>query len=187
MKSLSLRVEKRNISESLDIFIKLFPLIHDDLYRYIYSMTRNKHLTEDILQETAIIGWQEFKKLKDVKKFKSWMFTIAKRETLYQLKRHSREMPLESSLCLNMIEGQNVDALVFDNIPEIMDAVIEAIYQLSPEYRSIICHVYYSQLTLIEASEILNINYNTIKTRHRRALVKIKKYLIERNLTMHAS
>ena len=70
--------KKENEDEQLSYFKELFSLVYNDLYRFIYSIALNKYLAEDILQETAIIGYKHFYELKDKEKFKSWIFTIAK-------------------------------------------------------------------------------------------------------------
>lgn len=61
-------------------------LIYKDLYKFIYSIIKNKQLAEDILQETLIKAYEKFDTIKDIRKFRSWIFTIAKMKVYRGLK-----------------------------------------------------------------------------------------------------
>ncbi|KGI39968.1 RNA polymerase sigma factor [Clostridium tetani] len=67
-------------------FKQLVSMIWPDVVKYIFSITRNETLTEDVLQNTLIIAYKNFSKLKDIDKFKSWVFTIARRESITLIK-----------------------------------------------------------------------------------------------------
>lgn len=162
--------KKENEDEQLSYFKELFSLVYNDLYRFIYSIALNKYLAEDILQETAIIGYKHFYELKDKEKFKSWIFTIAKREAFWQLKRNRRELLLGSEEYQSILEYENIEDINFVDTPEIHSAIVDVINDLPDNYKDIINLVYYIGFTLVEIAEMTNENYNTVKSRHRRAL-----------------
>lgn len=169
--------KRENEDEQLCHFKELFSLVYNDLYRFIYSIALNRYIAEDILQETATISYKEFYKLRDKEKFKSWIFTIAKREAFQQIKRHSRELLVGSEQYQNIIEYNNIEHVQFIDTPEIHTAIIQAINDLPDKYKDIINLVYYAGFSLVEIAEMTNENYNTVKSRHRRALKRLEEIL----------
>lgn len=170
----------------MHLFKELFSLIYSDLYNFIYSIALNQHLAEDILQETAIIGYKNFDDLKDKDKFKSWIFTIAKREAIRKIRQNSREIiMIQPEQYQNLVRDSSIEMAVFEDNVETHMAVIEALKKLPPEYKDIIDLVYYSGFSLTEVAEMMNSNYNTIKSRHLRALQMLKKILEEKGFVSY--
>lgn len=170
----------------MHLFKELFSLIYSDLYNFIYSIALNQHLAEDILQETAIIGYKNFDDLKDKDKFKSWIFTIAKREAIRKIRQNSREIiMIQPEQYQNLVRDSSIEMAVFEDNVETHMAVIEALKKLPPEYKDIIDLVYYSGFSLTEVAEMMNSNYNAIKSRHLRALQMLKKILEEKGFVSY--
>ena len=162
------------------LYEKFITQIYSDLYRYIYVMVRNEHLAEDILQEVFIKGYNNFEDLLDKTKFKSWMFTIAKRETIRQLKKVSRELIIddhewEVEISKNFYFDKN-----HESSSEIEEALIDIINSLDSESKDIILLIYHADLSFEDISIILNINYNTLKSKHKRIKEKIYKRLLSK-------
>lgn len=158
-------------------FEKQVSLIYEDLYKFIYSMIKNSHLTEDIFQETLMKAYEQFHTIKNIKKFKSWIFTIAKNESLAWIKRYSREISSE------IIPSELMESFSED-VPEVLllrqetkQQVKECIKILKPVEQEIMYLRYYYDLTLNEIALILNLNENTVKTKHVRAKKKIYTYI----------
>jgi RNA polymerase sigma-70 factor, ECF subfamily len=158
-------------------------LIYKDLYKFIYSIIKNKQLAEDILQETLIKAYEKFDTIKDIHKFKSWIFTIAKNESLSWIKRYAREVPSENMTLksLSYSSGDIPEELLIKN--ETKEYVRESIKMLSPVDQQIIFLRYRYDLTLNEIALILDMNENTVRTRHMRAKEKIRKYIINSELS----
>ena len=153
-------------------------LIYSDLYKFIYSIVKNQNLTEDVLQQTLMKAYEKFDTIEDIKKIKSWIFTIAKNESLSWIRKYNREIPSENTY-LELLEGYSED------IPEELlvkretnEQIKESIKMLNPVDQEIIYLRYYCDLNLNEIALILNLNINTVKTKHKRAKNKIYKHLI---------
>ncbi|MGK0468940.1 RNA polymerase sigma factor [Clostridium sp.] len=153
-------------------------IIYRDLYKFIYSIVKNQNLTEDVLQQTLMKAYENFDKIEDIKKIKSWIFTIAKNESLSWIRKYNREIPSENTY-LELLDGSSED------IPEELlvkretnEQIKEIIKMLNPVDQEIIHLRYYCDLNLNEIALILNLNINTVKTKHKRAKNKIYTHLI---------
>ena len=159
-------------------FEEQISIIYIDLYKFIYSIIKNQNLAEDIFQQTLMKAYEKFDTIKDITKFKSWIFTIAKNESLSWIRKYNREIPSEDTY-LELLGGSSED------IPEELlikretnEQIKEIIKILNPVDQEIIYLRYYCDLNLNEIALILNLNINTVKTKHKRAKNKIYTHLI---------
>lgn len=89
---------RKTYKDNLKDFNHLIPWIYRDVAKYIFSITRNETLTEDILQNTLIIAYENFLELKDIDKFKRWVFTIARRESIALIKKYNTKKEINIQL-----------------------------------------------------------------------------------------
>jgi RNA polymerase sigma-70 factor (ECF subfamily) len=159
-------------------FEEQMSMVYKELYKFIYSIIKNQNLAEDILQQTLMKAYEKFDTIKDVTKFKSWIFTIAKNESLSWIRKYNREIPSEDAY-LELLGGYSEDTpeeLLIKH--EIKEQVKESIKMLNPVDQEIIYLRYYYDLNFSEIALILNLNENTVKTKHKRAKKKIYTNLI---------
>ncbi len=63
----------------------------DDVKRFIFSKTKNKDVTNDLVQEVFIKVHTKIETLQNVGRLKSWLFTIAKNTVLDYFKSSQKE------------------------------------------------------------------------------------------------
>jgi len=150
-------------NEALEILIKNYL---KPIYNFVYRYIGNVQGAEDITQETFIKVWQNLKKFDQNKKFKTWIFQIAKNTCFDFLKKkklilvsdfHNFQMAVNPAPC----------AVEINSLLE----------QLPLKYRLILFLRYNDHFTFREIAETLGEPLNTIKSRHRRALIMLKKLL----------
>lgn len=73
------------------LFSTLVSQYANDVYRYAYWIAGNKHVAEDLAQETMMRAWKSIDKLNDAKAIKSWLFTIVRRENARRFERKQAE------------------------------------------------------------------------------------------------
>jgi RNA polymerase sigma-70 factor (ECF subfamily) len=162
-------VANKNKSSGVKLFNELMPLIYRELYSFIYAIVRNKIMADDVMQNTMMKAYDKIDDLRDSDKFKAWVFSIAKREAISALKMREREAMTET-LDDNIDYGYDFtlpeDIILDDEIKTYIANIINA---LPPNYKDVIILRYWSELSFEEIAKILNINYNTAKSRHYRA------------------
>ncbi|MCR1899067.1 RNA polymerase sigma factor [Irregularibacter muris] len=157
---------KKEVAE----FEALLKPVYSELFRFIFAMTKNKVLTDDVMQNTLVKAYESFYQLKDKEKFKSWIYTIAKNETLNAFRKFSRckETATEDDVLYNISIHQDTmeEIMIREETKNQLGTIIN---QLKKEYKEVIILYYYYDLTLEEISDILGSNASTIRTRHARA------------------
>jgi RNA polymerase sigma-70 factor (ECF subfamily) len=142
---------------------------------------------EDLTQEIFVKVWQALKKFDLRYDFRSLLFTIAKNHCFDWLRKKKARSIKEFSLD----ENQDLIELIKDTLPLPSEAfdrhttaniLSEALEQLATPYRLVLSLYYHDQFSLPQIGEMLQESVNTIKSRHRRGLLKLKGILSNRGL-----
>ena len=153
------------------------------VYNFAYRLTGRAQDSEDISQETFIKIWKNIKRYDQNQEFKTWLLAIAKNTAIDWLRKRKDFVFSD----FETTEGKNsiLDFLA-DSAP-IPDKVAlqaedkkfigELLSQLSPSDREIISLRYDDSLTFEKIGRILSQPLNTVKSRHRRAMVFLRKIL----------
>ena len=172
--------DKENFDEIVNRYLKM-------IYNFIYRFVGNEKLAEDITQETFIKVWKNLKKFDTTKSFKTWVYSIAKNTAIDYLRKR-KDIPIsmfDNESGKNIIEDTLTDEeLKADEIyimAENKKQVESVLTKLSAIQKEVVILKYVNELSLSEVSEALNIPRETIKSHHRRALIKMKKLLEEKH------
>ena len=167
-----------------DAFAPLVQKHLPSVYNFIFQMTRDRAVAEDLAQETFIKAWKHIKRFDPSQSFKVWLFAIAK-NTAYDFLKKKKTIPLSS---FEDNEGKNVleetlsgNAKLPDEILERKEIVKElerALLKIPQPYRELLILAYREDFSLQEISQILAEPYNTIKSRHNRAIEKLKTSML---------
>ncbi len=70
-------------------FDSLVGALTPDLFRYAFWLCRDRHVAEDLVQETLLRAWRSLDRLNDEAAAKPWLITTLRRENarLYERKR----------------------------------------------------------------------------------------------------
>lgn len=154
------------------------------IYGFVFRYVNNPADAEDIAQETFFRLWRNLTKFQPEKSFKSWLFTIAKNAAIDFLKK-KKTVPFsafaneaeENAIIETLADPAPLPDELFDRAGLAKEAA-EALTKLPLKYQTVLLMHYQNELTLQEIAEILNEPLNTVKSRHLRALVKLKTILL---------
>ncbi len=155
--------------KSLEILIRRYL---KPIFSFVCRYIGNEREAEDITQEVFVKVWRHLKKFNpDKGSFKTWLFSIAKNAAIDFFKR-KKTAPLSESFA---DPAPSADKLLEQQgIARLLES---AMSRLSPKYRMVVFLRYNDHFTFREISESLGEPLNTIKSRHRRALIQLKKLL----------
>ena len=110
------------------------------LYAYVYACVRDEHTAEDIVQDVARVALESATKLRDPSRCKNWLFGIAKRQVLENVRKTKREQRLPPDVIEILAdEANNLKSQASSDRHEFL---AECIGELSDEHRHIITQRY---------------------------------------------
>lgn len=163
-------------------FSELVKKYLNPVYNFLYQLTGDTSVSDDLTQVTFIKAWKNIRRLDRNKSLKVWLFAIAK-NTAYDYFKKKKTIPFSS---FTDEEGNNK----LENIPEgelLPDELLEkasaakeleeALKKIPDHCRLILLMHYKDDFSLSEISEILKLPYNTVKSQHQRGLKILKDVL----------
>lgn len=126
------------------------------LYRFLYYLSGDPALSEDLLQETLIKTLENLKKIKDPERYWSWAFRVAKNLYLNHLKSadtryRSGETPQETGAP--------------ESSTDLQIQLQRALQKLRPEDRQAVLLVDLEGYSYLEASKIIGVSEDALRSR----------------------
>lgn len=150
------------------------------IYNFTYRLTGNVQVAEDLTQETWIRVWKNLERYKTEQSFKAWIFTIARNLTT-DYHRKKKVIPFSN---LGFEDESPFESQIVDSEP-LPDALItkisdthelgELLTELPTDYKTVLTLHYQEDMTFDEIGKVMNKPLNTVKSWHRRALIKMKE------------
>jgi RNA polymerase sigma-70 factor, ECF subfamily len=169
-------IEKRDNASFAILMKRLKPGLNSYIYKYI----KDKDLCNEVLSQTFITIWEKIDQYNPKWNFSTWVYAIAKNETLGQIRiknktmshdkmteNHSKLLANFSPTCSINVEciGPTGEQLIQD----LYDASLNAINNLKEPYRTVIFEREINQKQLQDIADQLSWNLSTVKTRLRKA------------------
>lgn len=157
------------------------------LYSFIYSLTGSQKDAEDLTQEAFVKAWRSLKKFDREKNFRTWLFTIAKNCAIDQLRRKKPLLfsELENDEGISAIDQlADTSPLPSEQAEQIISHALlnQSLDKLPLKQHSVIALYYQNDLNFREIAEIMDEPINTVKSRHRRALLALQQTLNRSNI-----
>lgn len=141
----------------------LLATVQEPLYCYIFSLVREQHLAENILQEVFIRIYRKLGWLRDPLLFRPWAYRIATRETFRHLRRerHWKDQ-VRDETALKLIPSLPPKETF---AAELMEQLPHMVGKLSPASRAVIILYYLHEMSLGDVAAVLEIPVGTVKSR----------------------
>ena len=155
------------------------------IYAFVCSIVGNSEEAQDSTQEVFIKGYFSLKKLKEPKKFKSWISQIAYNESISHLRKKKRGLDItfidnikyeSAQLPDNSVEEIEIKAKTDSD----MEMLRSAIKLLKEEEQYLIKAFYYEDRSVKEIEEVTGLSESNIKTKLHRIKRKLKDYITDK-------
>ena len=158
------------------------------VYSFVVRFVGNAHDADDIVQETFVKAWKSAKQYREeASRFKTWVLHIARNAAIDHLRKRKyvpfSQFDTEDGHNMLVETVADTEALPDEAFAKLQDAEVvqEALAQLSPDAREILLLHYTNELTFLEIGEMLGEPQNTVKSRHHRAIISLRKILGQKN------
>ncbi len=152
------------------------------IYNFAFNYAKDQAAAEDITQEVFVKVWRKIKKYNSQYKFKNWLYAISKNTCLDYIKKNKAVnfSALESG------DGQLFEELIketsaspHEELESAHEAALvnSAVNKLPEKYKRTIKLHYLEGYKFREIAGMLKESIETVKTRNRRALVKLKNLI----------
>jgi RNA polymerase sigma factor (sigma-70 family) len=143
------------------------------VYKYLYSMTRNEHLSEELTQETFAIAVSSINRFRGECKISVWLCQIAKYQWYKELERR-KKYKMESI----DIYDNSLFTAGFENEIEFKDVVkilLEELESLDPATQEVIRLRIFGNMSYKEIGEVLGKTENWARVTFYRGKLKLKE------------
>lgn len=148
----------------------------EQIYWQIRKMVFDHEDSSDVLQNTLLKAWQALDSFRGDSKLSTWLYTIARNESLTFLTKRQAEM----DMTLDDPDGYVMDCQEADQYFDGDDAqrlLLEAIAQLPAKQREVFNMRYYDELPYEDISRITGTSVGALKASYHFAVEKISAYV----------
>ena len=155
-------------------FARLVERYWDRLYRWLYHLTRDRHVAEDLTQETFLKALGAMKSFRPGSNFRAWVFRIGHNNFVNQKRSEKRTRhPLPDDVAGSEFGGPMDSA---EN-REALEIVARAVAELPADFRSAIMLRVDEGLSFRDVAKVLGITEETARWRVFKARQKLMKVL----------
>lgn len=162
-----------------ELLKELFANYYKDVYTYLYSLSHDAPLSEDLASEVFLEVVKSILKFRGESDIKTWLFAIARHRWFSYLRQKQRQVKTEALSEFYDSSGQAAEDTYLDH------AVAERIYQLldeEPERTQSIVRMRLEGFSFYEIGLRHGISENSARVIDFRAKAKIRRILTEEGL-----
>jgi len=151
---------------------ELYTTYFNDVYKFVFTLTKNKSLTDDIVQETftrAYINLNNFRHPPN----KAWLFTVSRNLFYDYLRTNNKTIDSEYNFSIIPDHKSSPEENLFKK--EHIKKLHQEILNLKKNYREAIIYFYIKELSYKEAASRMKITETNFKSILFRARRKLKR------------
>ncbi|TFD94352.1 MULTISPECIES: RNA polymerase sigma factor [Jeotgalibacillus] len=163
-------------------------LLHSDaVFKYIYYMVSDKHLAEDLTQETFIRVYKNLNQFRSDSTISTWMIKIARNVTLDHLKKKRFKHLLNIDLFMNTLTNKQISYGDLMIQSEDVNNLYQSLNTLKKEYKEVIILRKINECSIKETAMILEWSEDKVKSMTSRALIQLRKEFKKREASFSES
>ena len=160
---------------------KLFRTYYKDIYRYLYSLTRDASLSEDLTSEVFLEAVKSIASFRGESDIKTWMFSIARHKWCDYLRKKNRQPETESLSELIGDSSSQCNSWKKGTEEQVLDKeLLERIYSLlalEPERTQAVVKLRMEGYSFYEIAKMQTISESSARVIYFRAKEKIRQTL----------
>jgi RNA polymerase sigma-70 factor (ECF subfamily) len=154
-------------------FEAVVSLYHEELFRFAFSLARDRDEACDLTQQTYAIYAEKGRQVRDKNKVKNWLFTTLYREFLRLRERGRRLVSMDDE---TIVVPEQVATADTERSAEHAE-LLEILASLDDAHREILALFYLQQHAYKDIADILDVPIGTVMSRLSRAKEALRKKL----------
>ena len=150
----------------------------DRLHVFVWRMVRNHHDAEELCQDAFLKAFAALDSFNKRYRFSTWLFTIAYRLCLNQLR---RKRSLTGEMDFSMVAAEAADvsehAAQSEEAVRLKKLIWRTVDQLSSPQRAAVLLFYRQEQSCAEIAQVLQLPVSTVKSHLHRARTRLKEIL----------
>ncbi len=164
------------------VFDYLYQKYHQDLYRFLFYMVKNKELAEDLVQEVYIRVLKAYDRFEGNSSEKTWLFSIAKNVAIDHFrKQRGWKKWLFEKMDFSSTQISDQEALPEEIVQQRdeMKKIYHCLDECTMDQKMVVILRYVHELTISETAEALSWTESKVKTTQHRAIKSLRKRMEE--------
>ena len=162
----------------INAYNELVKRYKDRLLNFVFRYFNNREQAEDVVQDTLIKLYTHASYYKNIAKFSTWIFTIAKNNALTELRKNKRKQTdslwTDDGKVIDINSNdQTLDRRVQNEIA--VDQLNKFLDEIPENFRMAVVLRDFQELSYDEISKILEIPIGTIKSRINRGRIQLSE------------
>lgn len=149
------------------------------VYKYIFCLTRNHELSEEIVQDTFLVAINNIDKFEGKSKFSTWLCAIAKNIYYKKIRKEKKFKKISIEYANKIVSSDIVEDIICENEEKL--EIIKKFQKLDEETRNVMYLRIYADLSYDEIAEILGKTSSWARVTFFRGKEKIKENLKRRD------
>jgi RNA polymerase sigma-70 factor (ECF subfamily) len=173
-----LNMIRRISDKSEHSFDQLYDKTHKKVFQYLYRITNDRYLAEDVLIDTYLEVWEHAGSFRGDSKVLTWLIGIARNLAMNEFRKKGfHEFELEKN------ESNPPDQFNTCAQAEAIRILKDVINKLNPTHREVLDLLFLQGMSYEDIAMIINIPVNTVKTRVFYAKEKLRNILNSKGIT----
>ncbi len=156
------------------LLAELFETYYKDIYTYLYSLSHDASLSEDLASEVFVDVVRSISSFRGESDIKTWLFTIARRKWFAYLRKKNRQIPTQS--IHDLYDTPELSTPDSTSASEVTELIFEILGQ-EPKLTRDVVAMRLDGYSYYEISVKYNISESSARVIYFRAKTKIKKHL----------
>ena len=151
------------------------------LRAYILSLTADREVAMEVLQETNLVIWRKSRNFVLGSNFIAWAFKIARLQVLAHREKHSSSQFIFSEEFVEELAEAAREEDGFETLSEMQDALVKCMEELSQQHRDLMWMRYRDKLKISEIAHHVGKKVGATKQMFHRLRIVLMKCIEQKN------
>ena len=180
MKNNDVELIQQSLAGDQNAFAQLVKKYQRSVHALAWRKVGDFHIAEEVTQDTFLLVYKKLGTLKDPHRFEGWLYRIASRQCHAWLRKKRMQTQSLEETDSNLIDQMSYSEYIAEEqakaATEAQRSIVHKLLaRLQESERTVVTLHYFGEMTCEEISRFLGVSASTVKSRLRRARLRLRK------------